>query len=184
MPGAPPPDRPAPSPWVRRFAGDVRAGGPILDVACGGGRHLRLLRDLGHPVVGIDRDLSGVADLRGAPGVELVEADLEDGGPFPLAGRRFAAVVVTRYLWRPLFPALADALEAPGGLLIYETFMRGHERHGRPTNPAFLLRPGELLDAFHPRLEILAYEAGTFETPKPAVAQRLCARAVAGSGGS
>lgn len=148
----------------------------MLDVACGRGRHLRALRALGHPVVGIDRDLGGVRDLLGARDVELVEADLEDGRPFPLAGRRFAGVVVTRYLHRPLFPALLDALEPAGGVLIYETFMVGQGRHGRPSNPAFLLRPGELLDALRPPLEVVAYEAGTVDGPSPQVVQRVCAR--------
>lgn len=159
-----------PSGWIARFAPQVRASGPVLDLACGGGRHARLFLARGHPVTALDRDLSGVADLAQA---ERLQADLEDGSPWPLAGRRFAAIVVVNYLHRPLFPLLAAALE-PDGLLLYETFGLGQERYGRPKNPDFLLRPGELLAAF-PSLRTVAYESGL--DAGPAVRQRLCAAA-------
>lgn len=162
-----------PSPWIVRFAPLVRSGGPVLDVACGGGRHLRLFRDRGHPVTGIDRDLGGVRDLAGAAGATMVEADLESGAVFPVVGR-FAAVVVANYLHRPLFPALLDALE-PGGLLLYETFARGNQRFGRPSSPAFLLRSGELLEMARGRLQVVAYEHGEVASPKAAVVQRIAA---------
>jgi SAM-dependent methyltransferase len=166
----------APSPWVERFARLVPAGGTVLDLACGGGRHSRLFLRLGYRVVAVDRDLSGVADLAGAPGFEGVAADLEDGSPWPLAGRRFQGVAVTNYLHRPLLPRLVASV-APGGVLFYETFARGNERFGRPSNPAFLLAPGELLDAVRGRLQVVAYEHGVVTQPKPAVVQRLAAAA-------
>lgn len=165
-----------PSAWVARFAGRVPRGGAVLDLACGGGRHARLFRARGHPVTLVDRDLSGVADLRGLDGVEAVEADLEDGRAFPLAGRRFAGVVVTNYLHRPLLPDLVAAV-APGGVLVYETFARGNEAYGKPSNPAFLLAPGELLDATRGRLRVRAYEDLVVHEPKPAAVQRICAEA-------
>lgn len=165
--GHPQPDRP--SPWVQRFAGLVPDGGAVLDVACGAGRHSRLFAGLGHPVVALDRDVAAMPDLAG---VERLQADLEDGSPWPLAGRRFAAVVVTNYLWRPLFPRLIDSLH-DGGVLIYETFARGNERFGRPRNPDHLLRPGELLELAGGALSVVAYESGI--TAQPAVVQRLCA---------
>jgi SAM-dependent methyltransferase len=146
----------------------------VLDLACGMGRHSRLFLARGHRVTAIDRDLTGIADLIGAPGLEAVEADLEDGRPFPLAGRRFAGVVVTNYLYRPLFPALVAAV-APGGVLIYETFARGNEDFGRPRNPDHLTKPGELLEAVRGRLRVLAYEDLIDRTPKPAARQRICA---------
>ena len=168
----------APEPWVVRFAPLVRAGGAVLDLACGNGRHARLFLERGHQVTALDRDTAGVADLAGQAdvkaGVEIVAADLEDGSPWPLAGRRFAAIVVVNYLHRPLFPALIDAL-APGGVLIWQTFARGNERFGRPANPDFLLRPGELLDAVRGRLTVVAYEHGEIASPRPAVIQRICA---------
>lgn len=162
-----------PSPWVRRFLDGVRPGGRVLDVACGGGRHLRLALAQGLDVVGIDRDLVGVADLAGRPGVRLIEADLEGGAPFPLAGETFDGVVVTNYLWRPLLPALVAAV-APAGVLVYETFGRGNERYGRPANPEFLLRPGELIEAVWPRLKPIAYEQVTLADPTRVV-QRIAA---------
>ena len=168
-----------PSAWVERFAPLVRAGGPVLDLACGGGRHLRLFQRRGHPVVGLDRDLGGVADLEGTAGVTLVEADLETGdsagrlGPLPVDAR-FAGIVVTNYLHRPLLPALLAALE-PGGVLIYETFADGNARFGRPSSPDFLLRRGELLEAVRGTLQVVAFEQGEASAPKPAVVQRICA---------
>ncbi len=160
-----------PSPWVVRFAPLVAIGGRVLDLACGGGRHGRLFLESGHPVTFLDRDLSGVADLRGDDRAELIEADIENG-PWLLAGRPFGGIVVTNYLWRPLFPQIAAAL-APGGVLIYETFMRGNERFGKPSNPDFLLRPDELFDwCREAGLTVRAFEQGE-ETN--AVRQRICA---------
>jgi SAM-dependent methyltransferase len=109
------------------------------------------------------------------PGIEVVQADLEDGSPWPLPGRTFGAVVVTNYLHRPLFPALLDAL-APGGVLLYETFMEGNERFGRPNRPEFLLRDGELLELVRGRLSVTAYEARMISAPTMAMVQRIAAR--------
>ena len=156
----------APSPWVERWAPLV-ARGPVLDLACGSGRHARLFLQKKLEIVAVDREAQHIE------GARFVQADLEDGSPWPLAGRRFAAIVVTNYLHRPLFPLILDALEE-GGVLIYETFMAGNERCGKPSNPAYLLRPGELLEAFRP-LTTVAFEQGTVERPRPAVLQRLCA---------
>ena len=163
-----------PSPWVARFAPLVPARGPVLDLACGGGRHLRLFRERGHPVTGVDIDLQGVADLQGAAGVTLIRADLENGNPWPLGAQLFAGIVVTNYLHRPLLPVLLEAL-APGGVLLYETFGVGNARFGRPAFPAFLLRNGELLEVVRDRLQVVAYEHGEVSSPKAAIMQRLCA---------
>jgi SAM-dependent methyltransferase len=166
------------SAWVVAHAGLVPGSAAVLDVACGSGRHTRFFLDRGHPVVAVDRDLSRVADLRNVPGVELVDADLETGAPPPFAGRAFGGVVVTNYLHRPLLPALVAAV-APGGVLLYETFARGNERFGRPTNPAFLLEPGELLDAVRGELRVVAYEDVVVDEPdagsRPAAVQRVAA---------
>lgn len=165
----------APSAWVARFAPLVPAGGPVLDLACGSGRHLRLFHRQGHPVLGIDIDLRGVADLAGTPGVELLAADLEQGNPWPLPPeRRFAGIVVANYLHRPLFPRLLDAL-MPGGVLLYETFAMGNARFGKPSSPGFLLRQGELLEVARGRLQVVAYEHGEVASPRAAVVQRLAA---------
>ena len=160
---------------MRRFAELLPAGGRILDLACGKGRHSRFLLAAGHPVTAVDIDVSGLADLAGEARLEVLDADLETGAAFPLAGRRFAGVVVTNYLHRPLLPELVTAVD-DGGLLIYETFARGNEAFGRPSNPDFLLAPGELLRAVEGRLRVLAYEDLVVQTPRPAAIQRICAR--------
>lgn len=161
------------SSWVGRF--DVALPpGPVLDLACGAGRHIRHFRAAGRPVTGVDRDLSGVGELANDPGVELIQADLEAGHAWPLGARQFAVVTVTNYLWRPLLPQIVAAV-APGGWLLYETFAQGHERFGRPRNPNFLLAPGELLEAVRGRLTVVAYEHGVVEQPRPALLQRIAA---------
>jgi SAM-dependent methyltransferase len=160
--------------WIVRFAPLVPQGAAVLDVACGAGRHARLFLERGHPVTAVDLDVSGLDDLRQHAQLEIVQADLEDGSPWPLPNRRFGAVVVTNYLWRPLFEPILEAIEE-GGVLLYETFARGNEAYGRPTNPDFLLQQGELLKVARGRLQIVAYEHGYLDLPRPAVKQRLCA---------
>jgi SAM-dependent methyltransferase len=166
--------RDRPSPWIVRFAGLIDPAGWVLDVACGTGRHSRWLTERGHPITAIDRDAGALAE---SGAVDPILCDLEAGteanDAWPLGDRRFAGVVVTNYLHRPLFPLLVDAL-APGGVLLYETFAVGNERYGKPSNPAFLLRPGELLDACR-SLAIVAFEDGLIAEPGPASIQRICA---------
>ena len=162
-----------PSRWITRFAPLVRPGAAILDLACGGGRHVRWFLARGHPVTAVDLDLSELDDLRGQPELEQLQADVE-GAPWPLPGRRFGAVIVTNYLWRPLFPRILDSVDQ-GGVLLYDTYGRGNEAYGQPTNPDFLLEPGELIELARGRLQIVAYEHGQIERPRPAIRQRLCA---------
>ena len=164
-------DAPA-SAWVARWASLIRPGGEVLDVACGSGRHARFLAAQGFEVVAVDRDPGLFPGP--PPGVTLVGADLE-AGPWPFPGRRFDGIVVANYLHRPLLPVLAGSLE-PGGVLVYETFARGNERFGKPSNPDFLLAPGELLEAVRGRLRVVAYEDLVVTVPRPAAIQRLCAR--------
>jgi SAM-dependent methyltransferase len=162
----------APSPWVQRFAPRIRPGGQVLDLACGGGRHARMLSAMGFLVHAVDRDAEALAALANTRNVRALAADLE-AGAWPYAGVRFDAVVVTNYLHRALLPVLTGSLTLDG-LLIYETFARGNERYGRPSNPQFLLEPGELLRAAE-GLHVLAYEDLYVDTPKPALVQRICA---------
>lgn len=163
----------APSAWVRRFARLIAAGGSVLDLACGQGRHARHLAGLGYRVEALDRDGAALAALDGVAGIVTRCADVE-GAPWPYAAGSFDGIVVTNYLHRPLMPALLDALR-PGGVLIYETFALGNEMLGRPSKPEFLLRPHELLQWVQGRMQVLAFEQGRIETPKPAVIQRICA---------
>lgn len=159
----------SPSPWVQRWSHLVPAGAPVLDVACGLGRHMRWFAGRGHPVTGVDRSPEAIAAV--APLGEALQADIEHG-PWPFDGRRFGAVVVTNYLWRPLLASIVQAV-APGGVLIYETFAAGNETVGKPSRPDFLLRPGELLAACA-GLRVVAYEDGFLEGP-PRFVQRIAA---------
>ncbi|MGI4846985.1 MAG: class I SAM-dependent methyltransferase [Janthinobacterium lividum] len=170
-----------PSPWVSRFAGALPAG-EVLDLACGGGRHVRLLAAQGRAVVAVDRDVSAFAQAK--PGnVTVVQLDLEgDRAAWPpglFAPDRYAGIVVTNYLHRPLLPLLLASLAA-GAMLIYETFALGNERFGKPSNPDFLLRPGELLACVADTacraldLRVVAFEEGQLGQPKAAMVQRIC----------
>jgi SAM-dependent methyltransferase len=162
-----------PSAWVQRWSHLVPAGGTVLDVACGQGRHLRWFAQRGHAVTGIDRD---AAALAAAGTGRLIEADIENG-PWPLRHtdgqpQTFDAVIVTHYLWRALFPVLLASV-APGGVLIYETFAAGNETVGKPSRLDFLLQPGELLRLCAP-LRVVAYEDGYLDAP-PRFVQRIAA---------
>jgi SAM-dependent methyltransferase len=162
------------SAWVRRFAGLLMPNCIVLDLAAGTGRHTKWLLEQGYRVVAIDRDIKGLADVSSK--AEVIAADLEDGSPWPLGERRFGGIVVTNYLHRPLFPAILAAL-GQRGVLIYETFAAGNERFGKPSNPAFLLQPGELLEVVRGRLRVVAYEDIEVSEPRPAAVQRIVALA-------
>lgn len=171
-------DRPSdtaipPSNWVTRFAPLIRARGHVLDVAAGHGRHAAFFAAAGCRVTAADVDASGLKGLAKLPNVSVTECDLE-AGPWPFEAGAFDGVVVTNYLHRPHFPHLIEAL-SPGGVLLFETFGAGNEKVGRPRNPDFLLAPGELWEAFAPRLHVVAYEHGTESAPRLAVRQRICA---------
>jgi SAM-dependent methyltransferase len=165
-----------PSAWVRRWIDAMAPGGHVLDLACGRGRHARLLAQQGFTVLAVDRDREALESLAHITRVSTRLADLE-GGARPLDGQKFDAVVVTNYLHRPLFPDMLDSL-VPGGLLVYETFASGNERFGKPSNPDFLLRPGELLEVVQGRMRVLAFEDLEVAIPKPAMVQRICARMI------
>lgn len=174
----------SPSPWVTRFGARVAPGAPVLDVACGFGRHLRWFFERNHPVAGVDRSQDAINTIaselshpdRARPG--LLCADIENG-PWPYADQAFGAVVVTNYLWRPLLPAILAAV-GPGGMLIYETFAAGNETVGKPSRADFLLQPGELLQVCS-GLRVIAYEDGFLSAPDRFV-QRVCAVRDIGAG--
>ncbi|MGJ7913977.1 class I SAM-dependent methyltransferase [Massilia sp. LXY-6] len=162
------------SSWVARWAPLIPQG-QALDLACGSGRHARLLAGFKHAVTALDRDPQALLAAAGK-GIATLQHDLEaPGAAWPFAPGSLAGIVVTNYLHRPLFGHIAEAL-APDGVLIYETFARGNEVFGKPSNPDFLLNPGELLElASRGGLRVLAYEDGVIDAPKRARVQRLCA---------
>lgn len=164
-----------PSDWIVRWAGLVPAGASVLDLACGSGRHLRWFAARGCRVTGVDRDREALQSLAGLG--ELIEADIENG-PWPLAGRRFDAVIVTNYLWRALMPTIVESV-AERGVLLYETFSTAHATIGKPSNPNFLLQPGELLR--HAQgLRVVAFEDGFADAPARFVQRLAAVREIAG----
>lgn len=196
------------SPWILAWLDRLPPGARVLDFAAGAGRHARAAAGRGLSVLAIDRDADALArcrtlersgdDFSGAAAagtvverapapvgtrqpIDIRVADLE-AGPWPFgADERFDAVIVANYLFRPRFALLA-ALVAPGGFLIYETFARGNEAFGRPSNPAYLLDAGELLvRARQAGLTILDYATGLVPGASPALIQRLCAIRAAGA---
>ena len=161
------------SPWVKRFSPLIPKGGIVLDLACGSGRHSVLLANAGHQVLAVDQDISVVQALNN-PLITPKHFDLERE-EWPLKGFDFSAIVATNYLYRPHLDQLPKMLQE-GGVLIYETFALGNGEFGKPSNPNFLLNPGELLTcAASHRLKVVAYEDIYVDQPKPAMVQRLCA---------
>lgn len=166
----------APSAWIQRWSHLVPAGGAVLDVACGLGRHMRWFHEKNHPVTGVDQAPAAIQTV--AQWGEAIAADIENG-PWPLAGRQFAGVVVTHYLWRPLLPTIVASV-APGGVLLYETFAQGNETVGKPSRPDFLLAPGELLRACA-GLRVVAYEDGFLDHPARFVQRIAAVREIEGT---
>lgn len=165
----------APLPWIAELASKAPNSIAVLDLACGSGRHGRAFLQQGSRVTFVDKDVSGVADLSSDTTCTIMKADLESDA-WPLDGKCFDVVIVTNYLWRPILPRIVESVAA-GGVLLYQTFMLGNEVFGRPRNPDFLLRPGELEHmAADAQLSVLDYFEGEVSEPKPAVIQRLHAR--------
>ena len=162
-----------PSVWVQRCSELLRPCSTILDLACGSGRHARYLAGKGHDVTALDKNPEVLSKIPSSIGIHPYEFDLETGS-WPFSKRKFDVIVVTNYLHRPIMQNIIDAL-SPSGVLIYETFMFGNENYGRPSNPDFLLRPNELIDMVHEKLQVLLFEAGMVSDPKPALIQRICA---------
>jgi 2-polyprenyl-3-methyl-5-hydroxy-6-metoxy-1,4-benzoquinol methylase len=167
------------SDWVQAHASKIKAGGRVLDYACGSGRHTVWLAKQGFQVMAIDRDLASLQQIKSNHpdlAIQTEAIDLEtDVWPLEHSSHlgQFDAVIVTNYLHRPSLQKLTNLLNSEG-VLIYETFAIGNEAFGKPSNPDFLLTPNELL-GFASNMRILAYEDLTVTKPKPACVQRVCA---------
>ncbi|MDA1331376.1 MAG: class I SAM-dependent methyltransferase [Proteobacteria bacterium] len=162
-----------PSLWVTKCSKLLRPGSKVLDLACGSGRHARYLADRGHSVTAVDKDAESLAQCATFSGIHVIEFDLEIG-VWPFLEDKFDGIIVTNYLHRPIMPHIVNGL-SDLGVLIYETFMVGNERFGRPSNSEFLLRANELIDVVREKLQVVMYEAGPVSLPKPAYIQRICA---------
>ena len=160
--------------WVRKYMSMIPSKGLVLDLACGSGQNTRFLLNQGYSVVALDKDISQLADISGQKKFKKYKFDLEIDASFPFDKPQFAGIIVTNYLHRPLFTNLIDTLSY-GGVLIYQTFMTGNENYGRPTNANFLLKVNELNDVFSNKLEVVAFEQGYEESPKPSMVQKICA---------
>jgi len=161
-----------PSPWVVKHLLLIKKGGRVLDLACGNGRHAIWIAQQGYQVDAIDRDFQAVSGMLDMDNINVLILDIE-AGEWPGPRQRYDGIVVSRYLYRPLLTILPEMLNS-GGVLIYETFMVGNERYGKPSNQNFLLSSEELLSVYSPLLSIISFEQGEESNPKPAVMQRLC----------
>ncbi|MSQ56540.1 MAG: class I SAM-dependent methyltransferase [Limnohabitans sp.] len=159
----------APSVWVQQYAHLIPSGGHVLDLACGYGRHMKWLSSQSYKVTGVDKDANALQGLSNY-GHTLCH-DLENYA-WPFTNQSFDGIVVTHYLWRPLWPSILLSLKM-GGVLIYETFSAGNEAFGKPSRPDFLLQNGELLMVFKD-LHVVAYENGLLAEPQRVV-QRIVA---------
>ena len=161
------------SPWIRRFTPAIPRNGLVLDLACGSGRHSQLLVEAGYSVLAVDQNIEAISQFK-HPHLAVECLDLE-GVIWPLLGKQFVGIVVTNYLYRPYLAELPRML-SDGGVLLYETFAQGNGEFGKPSNPDFLLKTGELLSfSAQNGLKVLAYEHLYIDDPKPAMIQRLCA---------
>ena len=160
------------SKWLEDHSSLFQAEDKVLDLACGSGRHSIFLAQKGCAVTAVDIDTAAIRSL-GLSELNIIDADLEQGN-WPFEVNTFDAILVSNYLWRPLFAPLIATLK-PGGIILYETFAKGNEEYGRPKNPNFLLEEGELPAVFK-GFEVLDYYNGTRTFPQTSVRQGIAAR--------
>ncbi len=147
-----------PCTWFVHFAALVRPATRVLDLACGHGRHARFFAEHGARVTAVDRDAAALLSLATTQNVTTEHRDLE-ADPWPYSVASFDAIIVCNYLWRPTFASLLATIK-PGGALLFETFMDGNERYGKPSRPDFLLRSNELLTLTRDTFCVVAFEEG------------------------
>lgn len=148
----------APCVWFVNHTQLVLPASRLLDLACGHGRHARFFAERGACVTAVDRDAAALQSLATTQNVIAECRDIE-GDAWPYLQDSFDVIIVCNYLWRPTFASVLAAIK-PGGVLLYETFMDGNERYGKPSRPDFLLRSNELLTLTRNTFRIVAYEEG------------------------
>ena len=147
-----------PSQWFVDHEYLIKPAASVLDLACGHGRHASFFAERGALVTAVDRDVTALQALATTQNVTTESRDLE-GNAWPYSIALFDAIIVSNYLWRPTFASLLATIK-PGGVLLYETFMDGNERYGKPSRPDFLLRSNELLTLTRNTFRVVAYEEG------------------------
>ena len=160
--------------WVAENQKFIKRNGLILDLACGSGRNGKFLLEKGFNVVFLDRDISLLGWVPKASRSQVVKHDLENGTRWCFLPCSFDAVVVTNYLYRPIFADLLSIIEE-GGVLIYETFSKGNEIYGRPKNPNYLLQPEELIDIVRPSMRIISFKEGYSDEGRKSITQKIVA---------
>jgi len=158
------------------FLKEKNLEGPILDLACGNGRNGLFLAGLNLPVIFADRSGDALTEARKSAeekGLKALfwEVDLETGTN-PLKEEYYRAILVFRYLHRPLIPCIKKGIRK-GGILIYETFTTEQTKYGRPHNPDYLLKPRELANWFRD-WQIIHYFEGLLDNPQRAMARIVC----------
>ena len=146
------------SAWFIYHAALIQPAASVLDIACGHGRHTRFFAGRGARVTAVDRDETALQTLSATGGIATECRDLE-GDAWPYTVASFDAIIVCNYLWRPTFASLLATIK-PGGVLLYETFMDGNERYGKPSRPDFLLRSNELLKLTQDVFCVVAFQEG------------------------
>ena len=165
----------APSDWVKQHIRIIPPKGTVLDLACGAGRHTRLLIETGRRVIALDYNIRQLEYLSGEDSLTIIRHNLEVKNSWPFNPLTFDGIIVTNYLYRPLYSCIIDAL-AVNGVLIYQTFAVGNEKYGRPRNPKYLLKEDELLEVFGKKLNVVDYSHGYIKKPSPAVIQSICCK--------
>lgn len=126
-------------------------GKQALDIACGMGRHSKYLASLGFEVDALDISSVALEQLNDIPHIHAKEVDFDT---YTLPKEKYDLIVCTYYLERKLFPQMIEALK-PNGIILFETFLHHPDNERAPSNPAFMLKEGELEATFDEKCELL-----------------------------
>ena len=161
-----------PNKWVECYSSLIPSGGSVLDLACGSGRHTGMLLNKGYQVTAVDIDTTLIKQNFSNKNLNIVKCDLESLSFWPFEKNSFLGIIVVNYLHRPLFSKIIESLREEG-VLVYQTFADGHSRYGKPKNPDYLLKRGELKTVFD-SMKIISYQHGYLSYPSQSIIQRIC----------